>query len=153
MHDVDEKEVQMHHETYTETDVHIKPRIETLTETFNLMDVDGTGMIERSDLEEAVNHDRGGAFFSKMGTPPNAISKKEYLKFFYVIRKTKGEAELDKILNMLQKEIPAWASRHHRREDMERTSATKLASRSPHFRAQREVRLYPTFELAWLLRG
>merc|ERR1712100_502872 len=98
----------MHHETYTETDVHIKPRIETLTETFNMLDVDGDGMIERSDLEEAVNHDRGGAFFSKMGTPPNAISKKEYLKFFYVIRKTKGEAELDKILSILQKEIPAW---------------------------------------------
>ena len=108
LHGVDEKEVETHHQSYTETDVHIKPRIETLTETFNMLDLSGTGKIERADLEETMNHDRGGAFFNQMGTPPNAISKEEYLKFFYVIRKTKGEADLDNILNVLQKEVPAW---------------------------------------------
>ena len=53
MHGVDEKVIEEHHdETHSETKVHIKPewvellteaRIETLTETFEMMDLKATG--------------------------------------------------------------------------------------------------------------
>ena len=65
-----------------------------------------TGKIERADLEEAVKHKRGGDFFKRMGTPPKAISLREYVKFFFIVRKVKGEEVLAKLMLHVEKEVP-----------------------------------------------
>ena len=58
-----------------------------------------TGKIERADLEEAVKHNRDGTFFKRMGKPTKkVVTLKEYLKFFHVISKVKGDDTFQKIL-------------------------------------------------------
>ena len=64
-----------------------------------------------------MKHNRDGEFFKRMGKPTKkVVTLKEYLKFFHVISKAKGDDTFQKILKHVHSEVPVWVKKYEKKK-------------------------------------